>query len=311
MRQLFFCALTIFLMQSAIAEETKEIGQEPGLVDRTHKSVGNSLLFLTNSIDQFFGEKKADDYANGSRLRAFYNISKREYNDLEATPNFKIRLVFPQLQDRLKFKYSSNKPSPPPKKKEVKVEKKEEAKEVPKKPIIPQKFKNAFKWNVHFESGIRVDFPPNPFAKFRIDKNIKLGSWIIRPTQEFFWFLRDGFGETTSLNFDNSLTPKTLFRFQNEVTWRDDTDDVTFVTGPTVFHRISDKRAIAFNVKASGINRPTLFVNNYRASIDYRQNIYKKWLFFELNPAVDFPESRDFHKVYSISLQIEAVFGSF
>ncbi len=300
------------MSSSIVANEApgNKSSDDSGIVDKTHKRVGNSLLFLTNSIDQFFGEKKADDYANGSRLRAFYTISKREYNDLESSPNFKIRLVFPQLQDRLKFKYSSNKPTPQPEKEKPK-EKEVEAQKTSKKPIVPSKFKNAFKWNVHFESGIRVDFPPNPFAKFRIDKNIKLGSWIIRPTQEFFWFLRDGFGETTSLNFDNSLTPKTLFRFQNEVTWRDDTDDVTFVTGPTVFHRISDKRAIAFNLKASGINRPKLFVNNYRASIDYRQNIYKKWLFFELNPAVDFPESRDFHKVYSISLQVEAVFGSF
>ena len=123
--------------------------------------------------------------------------------------------------------------------------------------------------------------------------------------------MRDGFGETTSLNFDNQINNEILFRYQNEVTWLDETDEVNFIFGPTLYHRLSSHRAIAYNIKASGINKPTIFVNNYRVSIDYRQKLYKEWFFYELNPAVDFPKEKDFKKVYSIAIKFETVFGSF
>ena len=70
MKWLLLFSITL-LCTFAKAEEVtqvKETSESRQLIDTTHQKLGNSILYLTNSIDNFFGEKKADDYRYSSYL---------------------------------------------------------------------------------------------------------------------------------------------------------------------------------------------------------------------------------------------------
>ena len=281
-------------------------------VDEAHRQLSKSILFVSNRIDSFFGSTRADDEANGSRLRVFWNHTKTESVEYDNKADMKIHLRFPELQKKLKFSFKKEATQPQatketdekPKKKELDTQTKKKAN------TITTILNTTRKWSLHFNTGLKVNIPPNPFANLRLRRTFLIGKWEFNPSQEFFWFLEDGFGETTALDFDRSITNSLLFRFENTITWKDETDTFQAIHGPSLFHQLSSRRALSYHLKAFGKNRPFHHIYNYRASLTYRQLLHNKWLFMEITPGTDFPKSNGFEKVHSVTLRFEAVFGS-
>lgn len=302
-------------------ESKKENPAEYPIIDTTHKFVSNSILLVTNRIDRFFGSKRADDEANGSTLRTSWQYIKSEYSESLKQFNVRYNLKFPKLQEKLKFKYSR-----PAKKQDIPVESQDQ------KPLKQESTENSDEkatspvneqesrvkrlidytefWNVRLESGVEANIPINPFINLRLWRPYSGKIWELNPTHEFFLFWEQGFGTRHSFNVDFKLSEKTILRIENVFTWTDEVDTITSSHGPSLFHTITDRRAISFHLKAHGTSRPNYFISNYQISAGYRQLIYKNWFYYEISPALNFPSDRDFERIASVLFKLEAVFGS-
>lgn len=298
-------------------DEGRETSQSPfgeaGVVmDDAHKRVSSTILLLSNRIDSFFGSRRGDDEANGSRLRLFYDSTFRQNQRWDDRIDMRFSLRLPQLQKLLKVSFKKEGGSdkrPPTNAPENENKKNKEV--APSKPDLKDLLLTANKWTFNVNTGLRVDIPPNPFARARLRRTmIFFGVLEFNPTQEATWFLEQGFGLNFTHDLDYSISPNLLFRIANSVFWTDETDQVTTTHGPQLFQQLSQNRALAYSIQAQGINRPTLYINNYSASIQYRQLIHSNWLFMEVRPAIDFPETENWNEVYSLFFRLEAVFGT-
>ncbi|MCF8059392.1 MAG: hypothetical protein K9K67_08850 [Bacteriovoracaceae bacterium] len=289
-----------------VKEEEKKIASTSEnaamMVDAAHESVSNTILLLSNRIDSFFGSRRGDDEANGSRLRVFYDSTFRQDQKWEDRVDMRFSLRLPQLQKLLNLSFKREGGKAPPK---------EAPKETPIAPKLKDLIVTTQKWTFNFNTGLRVDIPPNLFARARLRRTMLFFDlWEFNPTQEATWFQEQGFGLNFSHDLDYQLAPDLLFRIVNSVFWLDDTDEVTTTHGPSLFQQLSDNRALSYSLQAQGTNRPKYYINNYVASIQYRQLIHSNWLFLEIRPAVDFPKERRWQEVYSLFFRIEAVFGT-
>ncbi len=299
-------ALIIFLFSGVYAETT-----EPSRLDDTHQRISDGILSFSNQIDSFFGNQRGDDEANGSRLRLFYDNNLRQGEKWDRGLNVRFSLRLPQLQKLLKVSFNKE-----AKEKAKGKEKENQTQTNPKNPPPEETRKNQLRefvdqWAFNFNTGIRVDIPPNLFARARLRRTmIFFDKWEFNPTQELNWFLEQGFGAVFSHDLDRRLTDKTILRLTNTLVWSDENDETTSSHGPQIFHQISDTKAISYSILAQGSNNPKPAINNYTAFIAYRQQLYGKWLFGELRPAVEYPRNQGWNDVYSLFVRVEAVFGS-
>lgn len=280
------------------------------LMNDAHQRVSSTILLLSNRIDSFFGSRRGDDEANGSRLRVFYDSTFRQNQRWEDRIDMRFSLRLPQLQKLLKISFNKeggkdNRKNPPS------SDTPKEAAPKASEPQLKDLLLTTNKWTFNVNTGLRVDIPPNPFARARLTRTmIFFEAWEFNPTQEATWFLDQGFGLNFTHDLDYSISPTLLFRVANSVFWADETDEVTTTHGPQLFQQLSDHRALSYSIQAQGTNRPDLYINNYRGAIQYRQLIHSNWLFLEVTPAIDFPKAERWNEVYSLFLRLEAVFGT-
>ncbi len=271
-------------------------------VDSTHQSISSSILDISHRIDSFFGTQRGDEETNGSRLRLFYDTSLRQHEKMDNGLNVRFSLRLPTLQNLLKFKYEK---------------KAKEQEKTPSEQTRPTPSKRSFlkelsqKWTFNFSTGVRVDFPPNVFARARLRKTFNFfDKWEFNPTAELNWFSRGGWGALYSNDLDRKLTESTLLRIVNTFVWNNDANEITSTHGPQVIQKIDESKGISYNALASGSNRPVWAINNYRLATQFRHRVYSNWLFYEIVPAVDFPRERQWSEVYSVFIRLEALFGA-
>lgn len=302
--------LVIFFLitNPLFAQVQKEVALKR--IDQTHEQIGQTILKYSNRIDSFFGSERADDFHNGSKLRLFHTLGKEEGEELTNETRIRFHLRLPQLQKLLKISFKKDavhdEEKKPPTNSDLKKEKSKFSSLVDSK-LLKQALR---KWTFRLTTGIKVSFPPQVFVKAKAQRIHFVGKWKFQFEEELFWFNRDGFGETTSYNMDRQLEKDLLFRFQNTATWTDDNDTISFQHGPTLYHTLSPKRAIAYNAKVRLENKPTIQSTEYLAFINYRQLLYKKWFFYEFTPGLLWPRDKDWSTTPFASIKFEFVFGS-
>ena len=79
------------------------------------------------------------------------------------------------------------------------------------------------------------------------------------------------------------------------------------------FQYLSEKQAINYKAGISGPDKPYTYIENSHLSITYRQNILRKWLFYEITPEINWDKSADTErrKEVSITLRLEVLFKNF
>lgn len=289
-------------------QEAPKPTQKISTVDKLHGKLSTGVVRLSNKIDGFFGSKRAEDLANGTQVKLTYLAHKTEGEDLEHEGLIKFRLKLPYLEKLLKISFKSK-----AKEEEVKTET-TSGKRV--EISAPAKIAKAIieepkKWSFHFNTGIKVEIPPQFFANLRLRRSAYFGKWEFRTSQEFFWYSRDGFGETTTVDFDRPISGDLLFRIRNLATWTDETDKFLTDHGPILYWQISDRRAMSFHTTTQGTSKPTFQIISYQGGINYRQLLHQKWFYMETGPTIDFARSNNWESVLSYNIKFEVLIGSY
>lgn len=300
---------TFFLITFSFLSLNVAMSNEPAptqnKVDIVHEKVSKSVTGFSYRIDKFFGSKRGEDSSNGTQIKLAYITSKTESEKLDHGGIVKFRLKLPYLESLLKFSYSTDEEEP------SKNEKTEgEAKEQSKTPIKKEP-KKPKTWGININTGIQVEIPPQFFTNFRIRKSFFLGEWELRGAQEFFWFSRDGFGETSTIDLDRPLNPSLLFRLRNTATWTDDEDLFSSSHGPILFWALDELRALSFSVTASGTSDPMWRIVNYQGAINYRQLLYKRWFYLETGPTINYAKENNWSPVMNYFVKLEVIFGNY
>ena len=67
--------------------------------------------------------------------------------------------------------------------------------------------------------------------------------------------------------------------------------------------------AIGFVIQGEDNNDRGFVADNYKLSYLYRANAYRKWLFFEIEPFLEWPEKEGYSTTPGIALRVEGYFN--
>ena len=302
--------LLIYLfIGTALAQDTSE-KNDNNLVDDTHKSVSDTILLFTNRIDSFFGTRRGDEEANGSKVRVYLDHNMREYENDRSRIDLRFTLKLPQLEKLFKFKIEKKNDDAKNLTPKDSNDSKDNGEKSTDKAKANLPADTQQKWNYGLSAGVRVDLPPNPYLDARLRRTFTFSGFEFNPTQELSWFLKDGLGYTMTNDLDYKLKTWGLLRMVNSLSWRDDQDEIFTTHGPNFYLPINQKKAIQFYLLAFGRNKPTYYIYQYSLGASYRQAVYSNWIFLSTNPYMTWPETQSWKRVIGLDIRLEAVFGS-
>jgi hypothetical protein len=156
------------------------------------------------------------------------------------------------------------------------------------------------------------------FVRARYSKAFKAGEWTIQPTQQFKYSTKYDFEEETNLYFDKPLDWSSLFRTtlhrrtkvdQSGMDYR-----VSFSYALTPKNNIGLGLTQSFwgNTKYTCTLEPEEYsgISNYVTTFNWRKNIWREWIAYELQPGVSFHRQYDYEPNYMLRLNLDFYFGS-
>lgn len=166
---------------------------------------------------------------------------------------------------------------------------------------------------VDFRVGVKLKSASEVFVQGRYRRNFFQGTnnvWRFRET--VFWENREGYGSTTSLDFDRVLHRDLLLRWGNVGTFSESTEGLSWRSTALVYHNLRRSRAVAAEVFVRGTTGAEVPLREYGVRGVYRQPIGKPYLFGDLILGYTWPRfERDEPRDGSVTfgLGVELLFG--
>ncbi|HLE10669.1 MAG: hypothetical protein A2504_12650 [Bdellovibrionales bacterium RIFOXYD12_FULL_39_22] len=199
-------------------------------------------------------------------------------------------------------------------------------------------------WQIYSDVGIKLKIPPNPFARFKIKRNIYFYDWTLSLSEKLFADLSSGLAENTTINLDRAIGKNMTFRFGNSADWREDSAALKYIHGFYLHHLLSEhhsflyqlstkgssedsvylrtymagvkyvhfpweKHSFSYHVNANGVTRYTPYIDNYDVGVAYKFLFYRDWWYLTLAPNAIFYKINNFAPIPSISLQVDVIFA--
>jgi hypothetical protein len=251
-------------------------------------------------VDSGFGDQPFD--AAEKKIAGYLSLAleRREHLGFEVKPRFRVRLPLPNLNRRLNLSIERDDERRTVSGESVEGERPLDAAVVARDDTttisLGLEARRALDRLLDFRLGIRAQQgKPNPFVRSRLRRDYARGTdahW--RFSQSLFYRHLDGFGETTTLDYENFLSGHWLFRWSNRATLSQVTDGLAWQTDAQLWHALSAERALQFTLGWRGESAAEVPLANYGYRLTYRQTLGRPWLVGELYGGTDFSrEARD------------------
>lgn len=185
---------------------------------------------------------------------------------------------------------------------------------------------------IRTDAGVKVRWPPVAFVRAEVRSDWSTGYTAARPRFRLFYQTDDGYGALTD------LTLHRWFGNRNNMYWQTvsaaryaskDTEGVDFEQSlkigfvqQTLEDGYNWKTVVGSQDLARGhILRYSLFCNahdgynvveRHRVTYTYRRPLYKKWIYLEVAPGIEFANDRDWEPEYQLTAGFDMLFwGSY
>lgn len=176
--------------------------------------------------------------------------------------------------------------------------------------------------NLSFDAGVRATWLPEAFARVTWRGVWRLGAWNFEPEQRFFYETGDKFGFRSSIfsarwlgaGMPYVLIPDASIKYTTD---QKDFEWASSVTGMRVFRLLDERRrgrAINWDDTARGQGlRAAVFgtdgtVDKYRLTLGFRGPLYKHWIYWELDPGLEWEEEDDYETTFVLRAGIDLLF---
>ncbi|MFD2165756.1 hypothetical protein ACFSJY_05715 [Thalassotalea euphylliae] len=125
-----------------------------------------------------------------------------------------------------------------------------------------------------------------------------------------YYFIQDGVGARLMLEYDYQLGLRDQFRFNYSIRGSEDFSGIRWKHGFYHLHQFSLLEAGALGLVVQGERNGDegFLIDKYTLSYRYRFNAIKKWLYFEVEPFLEWPEEENYSTTPGIALRVEGFF---
>ncbi|HET8711456.1 MAG TPA: hypothetical protein VFM32_08775 [Spongiibacteraceae bacterium] len=164
-------------------------------------------------------------------------------------------------------------------------------------------------WKKQIQGGVRVALPIELYARFIARRSWDLDeSWQLESYNRFSWFEQDGYAANARINIGEPLTPKLRLYYTTDLTWKEKRDYLQFAETANLAHILSSRSAITYSLGVAGTGLQGPQINAYFLTADYRRNIFRRIVFFDVIPEFSLPREYDFDPHWAITLRLELYF---
>lgn len=160
----------------------------------------------------------------------------------------------------------------------------------------------------------------SPYVRGRFKYPLIYNEWKIEPVQIFQYSTKYYFEEETNIYFDRYLNDHELFRIQLHRKTASRIKGMDYGLS-LQFYRYTGKNA-GFELSQSFFGntyyndfyaKDTTYngINNYVTSFGWRARIWRKWLYYEIRPTVNFHKDHDYDPTYSLRFYLDFYFGKY
>lgn len=279
--------------------------EEATAADDTHKAVSQSINNAARWIDSFFDDDTyiAEDATTTLRLSQAIFLERGESQQYKTRVNVKIDV--PRFKNKLNLFAGG----------EADDERTSDApinsiQDTTNDPFAGFQYfaKSTNKVNLSLTAGVKFD-SAELFVGPRLRRTFALGTWNLRFIQRVRWFTDSGWEVPTRFDLETLFGDHLFFRNTVEGRWREKDDGYRYEIRPTLFQRLANRKAIEYQWSTVFKTRPNHRLEQSIASIRFRRQIWRKWLFYEIDPQVAFRNDDDFDPKAGVTLALEVVFG--
>lgn len=159
----------------------------------------------------------------------------------------------------------------------------------------------------------------NLFTRARFAYKTTIFDFDFEPIQTFEYSIKDNFKEYTNIYFDKKIEKDFVFRIEFNRGTGEDLSGMNYSSAIHLYWMIDTVTGLQLT---QGFYGNTKFqytyleetkkyngINNYLSQITFRKNIYKNWLFYEINSGVNFHIEHDYEPNYKFLIKLDAFFG--
>ncbi len=249
-------------------------------VDTSHAIVTNRAQELTEWMDAFLGdpEYNAEQAESFLRLEAINEWDEDDGNSFRLRLRGKVQL--PKISRRVNLVFAGDEGD------DLTEEERRAEDRVGLQYKVREGGRSRFDATLSYSSGnIR------PGVRYRND-----GAFTdvisYRYIQRLQWDSDEEFFTTGTFDTNFKLDQDSILRWSNRAVWGEDTDGVEWRTRLSLRERrhVNSKRPLVLRYfgAINGVTRPDSFVKNYRLGVVWRRQVYRDFLFAEIEPAFNY-----------------------
>lgn len=288
---------------------TNENGGRAGAwLDASHQFLSHGVIGAVDRFDRLFGDDRVDDELPRSCVFVRWGIQQSRFEDWTVQGSFRARLVLPRLRERLHLVLDDSAAVEEPGSGEDLSDAVEESQlDAALRWLVTA---NARQW-LSVDAGARGVDPLQGFGRMRGRVTVPFARWEMRLSQQLAWFTRDGWTETTGLQWTRPWADDWWFRCRSQVTWEEKNSGVTPRQVFQVGHEVSKHRAYRFELAGAWPATPHTSQARYSAAVLYRQRLLRQWLFWEVEPGVDFRQEWRYRPNPGLTVRLEIAVGDY
>jgi hypothetical protein len=278
-------------------------------LDQTQSFASNSANSLANQLDRFFGVQRSDMEAAYSSLRLTTIQSWNDIDNFETGIRLRGKVHLPRINERVSLifseedgdgttYYTQNAAS---------ISQQETTRVNLEVDLTEDSAHHLF-----FRVGVRSGLKGRVSMRYRYEPDTD-GSTENRFTQSLYFKDGKGFGSFSRYQVDHIISDDALLRWTNDLRFEETYSGSEYTTSLEYLTSRSNRTAISWYGRINGETRPD-FVASYDLGFRLRKNIYREWLFVELEPGYTWRKEAinlDRKGTPYVFLRLEMAIGSF
>jgi hypothetical protein len=279
-------------------------------LDTPHEYITAKIESMARNLDDYFTTSSDFYVTSGSYLKLRLYLVFKERGGIEKSNSVSFKLRLPNTEKKLKIFFES-----PEEKKSY--DSSLETKETPPSTVVNEgnyvlgiqgESGEKYGWKYKPTLGIDIDSKIDPFARFRFTRDYQFVTWNINWQETPYWYNSIGWGFDSYFELNNRISDQYLFRSATFAGWKYEPDNFDLSHVFTLFHSVNDKTKMSYYAGVFGLSKPVVYTTSFLLGINFRRDIHKNYLFFEVEPQIRYQKINRFHPEHSLTFRLEMVF---
>jgi len=283
-------------------------------IDTTHQVISDSLLKLSQSIDEYFSNERVIEEMKGTYGCLKTSVLFQQGGESDITRSACLKMDLPHTRKRWKLFIEGNN--------------KTEEINNPGSPLdttqtgtqgentgsvagISYVAKAEKKRYISSDIGVRSRLPLDPFWRLRFRRTWTSDNWLYRSTESLYYYKSIKGGLLSRLDFERPVSTSWYTRITTQADYRDEDSEFYWKQIFGLYRQVKKGHALSWELTLSGVTQPNARMDYFLYRFRYRINVWRDWLFFEVSPQLLHKSEDHFRQVAGILFAVEAAFGSY